>query len=58
VWIDGVEIRDTPLVNHQLTPGRHIVEIRREGYRTWVDTVNVVARNTLRRNPILIENER
>ena len=56
VWIDGVEIQDTPLVNHPLTPGRHILEIRREGFQTWADTVQIVASNTLRRNPILLQN--
>ncbi len=29
VWIDGVEIGDTPVVRHELRPGRHIVEVRR-----------------------------
>jgi eukaryotic-like serine/threonine-protein kinase len=50
VFVDGVEIQDTPLVRHAVAPGAHIVEIRREGYRTVVDTVDVAAGGTARRS--------
>jgi len=45
VYIDRLEIGDTPLARHTLSPGRHIVEVRREGYRTAVDTVMITAGN-------------
>jgi hypothetical protein len=45
VYIDRVEIGDTPVTRHELRPGRHIVEVRREGYRTTVDTVMITAGN-------------
>ena len=54
VWIDGVEIQDTPLPRHELPPGRHIVELRREGYETVVDTILVTAGNTLRKRYPLV----
>jgi predicted Ser/Thr protein kinase len=46
VYIDHVEIGDTPVAGQRLSPGRHIVEVRREGYRTAVDTVTISAGNT------------
>ncbi|UCF41003.1 MAG: protein kinase [Gemmatimonadota bacterium] len=57
VWIDRVEIGDTPVVRHALQPGRHIVEVRREGYRTVVDTVTITAQNELRLSKTLIRGE-
>jgi serine/threonine protein kinase len=54
VWIDGVEIQDTPLPRHELPPGQHIVELRREGYQTVVDTILVTAGNTLRKRYPLV----
>jgi hypothetical protein len=56
VWIDGVQIGDTPLVRHELRPGTYVIEVRREGYRTAVDTVRLTASNTvLRRYPLTRE---
>jgi serine/threonine-protein kinase len=54
VYVDGVGVGDTPVVNHPLTPGVHIVEVRREGFVTAVDTIDVVPGNTYRRTKILI----
>ena len=54
VFIDGVKVGDTPVWKHELTPGRHIVELRREGYRTIVDTINVTAGNTIGRKRSLV----
>ena len=50
VWIDRLEIGDTPLVRHELRPGQHVIEIRREGFRTHVDTVRVTPGNLVRRS--------
>ncbi len=57
VWIDGVEIGDTPVVRRELQPGRHIIEVRREGYRTIVDTVAITSQNELRLSKTLIRGE-
>jgi predicted Ser/Thr protein kinase len=57
VWIDGVEIGDTPVVRRELQPGRHIIEVRREGYRTIVDTVTITSQNELRLSKTLIRGE-
>ena len=54
VFIDDTEIGDTPLVNHGLRPGRHIIRVEREGYRAQVDTVDVGAGTTTRKNYVLI----
>jgi serine/threonine-protein kinase len=57
VYVDGVPVGDTPVVRYALTPGPHIVEVRREGYRTVVDTLDVVAGNPYRLNKTLLRQE-
>ncbi len=54
VWIDNVEVQDTPVHRHELVPGRHIIELRREGYRTMVDTVLVTAGNEMRKSYTMV----
>jgi serine/threonine protein kinase len=54
VFVDGVEIGDVPVVNQPLSPGRHIIEVRREGFKTTADTVQVVAGNPIRLSKRLI----
>jgi hypothetical protein len=54
VWIDRVEVGDTPVSGRELAPGRHIVEVRREGYATAVDTVVITAGNTTARRMVLV----
>jgi hypothetical protein len=54
VWIDNVEIQDTPLHRHELEPGQHVIELRREGYETMVDTVLVTAGNEMRKSYTLV----
>ena len=41
VFIDSMRIQDTPVLRHELSLGSHLIEIRREGYVTFVDTVHV-----------------
>ena len=48
VFVDGIEVGDVPVVNQPLTPGRHVVEVRREGFKTTADTVEAVAGNPIR----------
>lgn len=55
VFVDGVELGDVPVVNHRLTPGRRIIEIRREGFHTVADTIDVVAGNPIRLSKRLIK---
>ena len=54
VVVDGVEIGDSPIANYELPPGAHIVEVRKEGYRTTVDTVTITAGGTTRLRKTLI----
>ncbi len=54
VYVDGVRVGDTPVVNHALTPGVHVIEVRREGSVTAVDTIEVVPGNVYRLTKILI----
>jgi seryl-tRNA(Sec) selenium transferase len=57
VYVDGVEVGDTPVVGHVMKAGRHVIEVRREGYRSAVDTVNTIAGNTTRLNKTLIKEQ-
>jgi serine/threonine-protein kinase len=52
VYIDGVERGESP-GQWELAPGRHIVEVRRVGWITWVDTIQITAGNPLRTSPVL-----
>jgi serine/threonine protein kinase len=54
IWIDNVFIQETPLFRHRLMPGRYLLEIRREGYQTVVDTIVITARNEVKRQKILV----
>ncbi len=54
IWIDDVFIQETPLFRHQLSPGTYVLEIRRQGFQTVVDTVRITARNEVRRQKILV----
>ncbi|UCG85092.1 MAG: protein kinase [Gemmatimonadota bacterium] len=54
IWIDNVFIQETPLFRHQLAPGKYVLEIRREGYQTVVDTISITAHNEVKRQKILV----
>jgi predicted Ser/Thr protein kinase len=54
VWIDGRQIQDTPLLRYELEPGEHVIELRREGFQTAVDTVQVTAGNPFRKRYYLV----
>jgi hypothetical protein len=54
IWIDNVFIQETPLFRHQLSPGTYVLEIRREGYQTVVDTIRITARNEVKHQKILV----
>jgi serine/threonine-protein kinase len=46
VYIDGVHIDDTPVGNHELAAGLHVIRIERDGCQSIVDTVTVSPGNT------------
>jgi serine/threonine-protein kinase len=52
IVIDGREYGDTPN-QIALPPGRHVVEIKSEGYVTWSETVVITAENVTRKSAIL-----
>jgi len=54
VVIGGVEIRSTPLTRHALAPGAYVVEVRRAGYHTSVDTVTITAGNATILRKVLV----
>lgn len=57
VEINGVELPNpTPIFEHPLAPGTYIVSVRREGYVTVVDTVEITSGNVTRRNVVLVRN--
>jgi serine/threonine protein kinase len=56
VWIDGRQIQDTPLLRHELPSGQHVIELRREGFETSVDTIRVTAGNPFRKRYYLVRN--
>jgi hypothetical protein len=55
VLIDGVEIRNTPLSRYELPPGQYVVEVRRTGYQTAVDTVTITSANSTILRKVLIQ---
>lgn len=57
VWIDGRQVQDTPLLRYELRPGQHVIELRREGYETTVDTVRVTAGNPFRKRYNLVRKQ-
>jgi hypothetical protein len=54
LFVDGVEIGDTPVANHPLPVGRRVeLRVEREGYRTRRETILVRGPNPVRRRYIL-----
>jgi eukaryotic-like serine/threonine-protein kinase len=54
LYIDNVEIGDTPVFKSPVTPGRHTIRVLREGYKPANETVNVDAGNTILKSYTLI----
>jgi len=54
IWIDNVEVQDTPLHRRELAAGQHVIELRREGFETIIDTVVVTAGNEMRKSYTLV----
>jgi len=46
VYIDGNYAGTTPLENYKISPGEHVVKIKKEGYQEYTKTVNIIAGET------------
>ncbi len=55
VSIDGVEIGDTPIFRHEVSPGEHRILIEREGFRTDSSVRLVTAGNEVRLSRTLVK---
>ena len=54
VYIDGVDVGQTPVVEYAVKPGRHTIKIERPGFKTVSETVLVDANNTVRKRYTLL----
>jgi serine/threonine protein kinase len=54
LYVDGVEVGDTPIANYQLPVGRRVeLRVERDGYRTRRESIMVSGPNAIRRRYIL-----
>jgi hypothetical protein len=54
LYVDGVEVGDTPVANHPLVVGRlYDIRVEREGYRPKREKIRVDDPNPIRRRYIL-----
>jgi serine/threonine protein kinase len=54
LYVDGVEIGDTPIANYQLPVGRRVeLRVERDGYKTKRESIMVNGPNAIRRRYIL-----
>jgi hypothetical protein len=53
VWLDKEHKGATPIVLDSLSPGTHVLEFRREGYRVRIDTVAIVSGQETKVEPVL-----
>jgi serine/threonine protein kinase len=49
LYLNNVEIGPTPVADHPLRPGRHLLRIEQEGYRTKSEVIVVTGPNPIRR---------
>ena len=54
VFIDGVNVGDTPIDRHRVRPGTHTIRIENPGYKTLTERVSVDPGNTIRRTFSLV----
>jgi hypothetical protein len=54
VFIDGVNVGQTPVVEYTVKPGRHTIRVERPGFKTVMETVQVDANNTVRKRYTLL----
>lgn len=54
LYVDGVEVGDTPIANYQLPVGRRVeLRVERDGYKTRRESIMVSGPNAIRRRYIL-----
>jgi len=54
VYIDNLDVGQTPLINYKVTAGRHTIRVERVGYKTVTETVQVDPNATVRKSYPLI----
>ena len=54
VYIDGVDVGQTPVVEYGVKPGRHTLRIERAGFKTVTEAVQVDASNSVRKRYTLL----
>jgi hypothetical protein len=54
VYIDNVDVGETPLINYKVKAGRHTIRVERVGYKTINETVQVDPNATVRKSWPLI----
>jgi hypothetical protein len=54
VFIDGVQVGDTPIDRHRVKPGSHTIRIENPGYKTITERVQVDPGNTIRKTYPLV----
>jgi hypothetical protein len=53
LYIDGVEVGDTPIANHPVPLGRVELRVERDGYKTRRESIMISGPNPVRRRYIL-----
>jgi len=54
VYIDGVDVGQTPVVEYAVKPGRHTLRIEHAGFKTVSEAVQVDASNVVRKRYTLL----
>jgi len=54
VYIDGVDVGQTPVVEYAVKPGRHTLRIEHAGFKTVTEAVQVDASNVVRKRYTLL----
>ena len=54
VYIDGVDVGQTPIIEYSVASGRHTIRVERAGYNTQTETLIVGPNDTVRRKFTLI----
>jgi len=54
VYIDGVDVGQTPVVEYAVPPGRHAIRIEHPGFKTVTETVQVDRTATVRKRYALL----
>jgi hypothetical protein len=54
VYIDGVDVGQTPLIEYPVKPGRHKIRIEHAGFKAITENVQVDASNTVRKRFTLL----